>query len=106
MGRRPQPEIRERLLVQCTRHALEHGLPDRLKPLVAAGTSARMLLYHFGTRDALLREVLHEARRQQVAVLGGLLRGQPGTDYADTLRHAWSWLTGTEGWPFAACSAR
>ncbi|MGX1510221.1 TetR/AcrR family transcriptional regulator [Streptomyces collinus] len=57
MGRHKQPEIRDRILDACVDHALRHGLPDRLEPLAAAsGTSARMLIYHFGTRDALLRE--------------------------------------------------
>lgn len=56
MGRRTQPEIRAGLLTACTNYALEHGLPDRLEPFaVAADTSSRMLIYHFGTRDALQR---------------------------------------------------
>ena len=64
MGRRRQPQIRERLLDACTDYALAHGLPNRLEPFAdAAGTSTRMLIYHFGTRDALLREVLRHARR-------------------------------------------
>ncbi|MGW3288682.1 hypothetical protein ACWDR3_28990 [Streptomyces sp. NPDC001002] len=47
----------------CADHALAHGLPDRLEPLATAtGTSARMLIYHFGTRDALLRAILGRAR--------------------------------------------
>jgi len=33
MGRRPQPDIKNRLLDACTDYALEHGLPDRLGPL-------------------------------------------------------------------------
>jgi AcrR family transcriptional regulator len=54
----------------CTDYALEHGLPDRLGPLAtAAGTSNRMLIYHFGTRDGLLREVLGQARQRQVEAL-------------------------------------
>jgi AcrR family transcriptional regulator len=67
MGRQRQPQIRQRLLDACTDYALEHGLPDRLGPFAAAtGTSNRMLIYHFGTRDGLLREVLGRARERQV----------------------------------------
>jgi AcrR family transcriptional regulator len=63
MGRHPEPKIRQRLLDACTDHALEHGLPDRLAPLAAAsGASSRMLIYHFETRDLLLREILEEGR--------------------------------------------
>jgi AcrR family transcriptional regulator len=75
MGRQRQPQIKQRLLDVCTDHALERGLPDRLGPLAAAaGTSSRMLIYHFGTRDGLLREVLGQARRRQVEAFTDLIR--------------------------------
>ena len=101
MGRRSQPEIKERLLDACTDHALEHGLPDRLEPLArAAGTSARMLIYHFGTRDALLRAVLEHARQRQLDSFGALLRARPGEPYPSTLSNAWASMSGPEGQPF------
>ena len=101
MGRRKQPQIRERALEACTDYALEHGLPDRLEPLaVAAGTSTRMLIYHFGTRDALLREVLGQARQRQRAAFGELLRPKPGERYLQTLRRAWPSMTGPTGRPY------
>ena len=101
MGRRPQPEIKQRLLDACTDYALAHGLPDRLEPLAgAAGTSARMLIYHFGTRDALLRAVLGHARQRQLDSFGALLRARPGEPYPATLRQAWTSMTGPDGQPF------
>jgi len=101
MGRRPQPEIRQRLLAACTDHVLAHGLPDRLAPLaVAAGTSERMLIYHFGTRDGLLREVLREARQRQVRAFTDLLRPRPDEPYRDTLEHAWRAMSGPQGQPY------
>ncbi|WP_328616584.1 hypothetical protein OHS18_08785 [Amycolatopsis sp. NBC_00355] len=101
MGRRPEPEIRQRLLDACTDHALDHGLPDRLDPLVrATGTSARMLIYHFGTRDALLSAVLERARQRQLATFGDLLRVRPDRPYTDTLAEAWAFMTGPEGRPY------
>jgi AcrR family transcriptional regulator len=101
VGRHPQPEIRQRLLEACTDHALEHGLPDRLGPLAAAtGTSPRMLIYHFGTRDALLREILEAARRRQLEVFTDLLRVRPDEPYPTTLRRAWSAMTGPSGRPY------
>lgn len=41
-------------------YLLEHGLADlSLRPLAAAaGTSARLLIYHFGSKEQLLAEVL------------------------------------------------
>lgn len=101
MGRRPQPEIRQHLLDVCTDHALEHGLPDRLGPLaVAAGSSTRMLIYHFGTRDGLLREILQRARQRQVATFTGLLRRRSDESYLVTLARAWPAIAGSEGEPY------
>lgn len=75
MGRRPHPERRAALLAACTDELLRHGLPGlRLaKMAAAAGTSSRMLLYHFTTRDQLVLEALHEARRRQQKLFGELL---------------------------------
>jgi AcrR family transcriptional regulator len=101
MGRRPQPHIKDRLLDACADHALAHGLPDRLEPLATAtGTSARMLLYHFGTRDALLRAVLRHARQRQLDSFGELLRARPEEPYTLTLNRAWTAVTGPDGQPY------
>jgi len=107
MGRRRQPEIKERLLRACTDHALEHGLPDRLEPLaVAAGTSNRMLIYHFGTRDGLLRQILREARHRQVEAFTELIRLRPQEPYPTTLGRAWSAISGTQGQPYLQMFSR
>lgn len=51
---------RETLLPLLAGHVLEHGLSDvSLRPLAsAAGTSDRMLIYHFGNKDALVAALL------------------------------------------------
>lgn len=101
MGRHPQPQIKQRLIDACTDHALEHGLPDRLGPFVAAtGTSSRMLIYHFGTRDGLLRAVLERARERQVETFTELLRVRPEDRYTATLSNAWSAMSGPQGLPY------
>jgi len=64
-------EIREDLLDRATDHVLAEGLIGlSLRPLAAAiGTSDRMLIYHFGTRDALVSEiVVNSGRRSQEAI--------------------------------------
>ncbi|MFD5056536.1 TetR/AcrR family transcriptional regulator [Streptomyces tendae] len=107
MGRHKQPEIRDRILDACVDHALEHGLPDRLEPLAAAsGTSARMLIYHFGTRDALLRETLRRARRRQRDFFGELVSPRPDEPCPSTLRHAWRVMTGPAGRPYLTMFGR
>ncbi|KQV14517.1 MULTISPECIES: TetR/AcrR family transcriptional regulator [unclassified Kitasatospora] len=101
MGRRPQPHIKEGLLDACADYALAHGLPDRLEPLATAtGASARMLIYHFGTRDALLRAVLGHARQRQLDTFGDLLRVRPDEPYTVTLERAWTSITGPDGRPY------
>jgi AcrR family transcriptional regulator len=59
-----------------------------------------MLIYHFGTRDQLLREILGQARRRQLEIFTDLLRVRPGEPYPTTLSHAWSAMTGDPGRPY------
>ncbi|GAA2597372.1 MULTISPECIES: TetR/AcrR family transcriptional regulator [Streptomyces] len=107
MGRHKQPEIRDRILDACVDHALTHGLPHRLEPFVtASGTSARMLIYHFGSRDALLRETLGRARRRQRDFFGELVAPRPGEPYPSTLRRAWQVMTGPSGRPYLTMFGR
>ena len=51
---------RETLLPRLAAHVLEHGLGSAsLRPLArAAGTSDRMLIYHFGNKEQLMSDVL------------------------------------------------
>ena len=51
------PMTKDSLLPLLTAHVLAHGLGGAsLRPLAkAAGTSDRMLIYHFGTKEALIR---------------------------------------------------
>lgn len=107
MGRHKQPGIRDRILDACVDHALAHGLPDRLEPFVAAsGTSARMLIYHFGTRDALLRETLVRARQRQRDFFGELVSPRSDEPYLSTLRRAWQAMTGPDGRPYLSMFGR
>lgn len=65
---------REELLDQVTDHVLEHGLVGlTLRPLAAAiGTSDRMLIYHFGTRDDLVSAVVVLACERSIAAIEAL----------------------------------
>jgi hypothetical protein len=59
-----------------------------------------MLIYHFETRDRLLREILSRARQRQLNAFNDLLRVRAGESYLTTLGHAWSAMTGPEGRPY------
>ncbi|MGZ6965045.1 MAG: TetR/AcrR family transcriptional regulator [Acidimicrobiia bacterium] len=73
----PDPTItqpRERLLGAAVDHILEHWLSDlSLRELATAiGTSHRMLIYHFGSKEGLIVEVIRtveEAQRSAFAEL-------------------------------------
>jgi AcrR family transcriptional regulator len=64
MARLPDPRIREKLLNQAVDYVLSHGVGDlTLRPLAKAlRTNARMLIYHFGSREGLMREILARLR--------------------------------------------
>jgi AcrR family transcriptional regulator len=68
---------RERLLNAVVEAALAGGVTDlSLRAIAAAaGTSHRMLIHHFGSREELLVEVIRAVEERQRAILGGL-----GTD--------------------------
>ncbi|MFD1275995.1 TetR/AcrR family transcriptional regulator [Streptomyces kaempferi] len=59
-----------------------------------------MLIYHFGTRDALLRAVLGHARQRQLDTFSDLLRARPDEPYTATLSRAWTSITGPDGQPY------
>ncbi len=102
MGRRPQPERRAALLAACTDELLRHGLPGLTlaKLATAAGTSSRMLLYHFATRDQLVSEALREARRRQREAFEELLAPRTGVPYGAVLAEAWDRITAPELRPY------
>jgi AcrR family transcriptional regulator len=91
----PASQARERLLAAAVRHALDAGIADlSLRQLAAAiGTSHRMLLYHFGSREGLLVAVTQAVEEQQRAALLG-----PGTALQDP-RRSWERLSDPKLWP-------
>lgn len=74
MGRPPDARRRRELLDAIIGAVAEAGIGDRsLRDLAAAaGTSHRMLLYRFGSRDELLLAIVEEVERRQTAVLAEL----------------------------------
>ena len=61
------PQPRDRLLNSAVEHALSSGIVDlSLREIAAAiGTSHRMLIYHFGSREGLLVAVVREVERRE-----------------------------------------
>lgn len=92
---------RAELLDACYGYLLEHGLTGlSLRPLAAAtGTSPRVLLYLFGSKDGLVRALLARARTEELALLDRL-RQRSGVGNAAGLHEVaaevWSWLAARE----------
>ncbi len=74
-GDPPQNEARTRLLDAAVDHFATHGVGDTtLRGLAAGiGTSHRMLIYHFGSRDGLLSAVVKRVEAAQRLQLTELL---------------------------------
>jgi AcrR family transcriptional regulator len=71
LSERGRPEQRQAFLSGAVEHVLRHGASGlSLRPLAAAlGTSDRMLLYYFGSREHLLETVLDSVGDGLVAAL-------------------------------------
>jgi AcrR family transcriptional regulator len=68
-------QARDRLLDAAVEHALTKGIVDLSLRDIAAGigTSHRMLIYHFGSREGLLVAVVREVERRERQALAGPL---------------------------------
>src|ERR1044072_2334593 len=74
-------ESKQRLLEAAIAHLTEHGVRDvTLRGLAAAiGTSHRMLIYHFGSKDGLLLELVGVVEDRTRAMYARLAAGmEPG----------------------------
>src|SRR5919202_1073974 len=91
---------RERLLAAAMDHVAHHGVADlSLRGLAAAlGTSHRMLIYHFGSREGLLIEVIRAVEARQRAALAQMLL-DPEASPADTMRRMWQRVADPALWP-------
>ncbi len=83
------------LLEAAYNYALAHGLAElSLRPLAAAiGSSPRVLLYLYGTKEGLVRALLARARTDELALLSRARAAGSGLGLGETLRLVWTWLS-------------
>lgn len=88
----PGSPRKHELLEAAYRYVLGHGLAGlSLRPLASQiGSSPRVLLFLFGSKDGLIRALLGRARADELRYLEEL-RGSRGTREAG--RAVWSWLS-------------
>ncbi len=99
-------ERREELIEKALDYFLEHGLAGlSLRPLAGKiGTSARLLVYHFGSKDGLITTVMDEVRtRTQKSFAASAARAERGTSggIAKGAMHIfWAWITHPANIPY------
>jgi AcrR family transcriptional regulator len=94
-------EARDRLLAAVVDFVAHNGVGElSLRRLAAGiGTSHRMLIYHFGSKEGLLIEVIRAVEGRQQAALAGL-EVDPANSLADTIRAMWQRLADPALWPY------
>ena len=97
----PAPSARQAELLEAAyRYALDHGLSDlSLRPLAAAiGSSPRVLMFLFGSKDELVRALLARARTDELAFLDRVRHDAP-IGLAPAVERVWAWLVAAEHRP-------
>ncbi len=95
MPRTRDAGLRGELLASIVDYVLVHGLTDlSLRPLAKAiDTSPRTMLYHFGSKDALVVAILEETSRRQLRLLEAWYERSAEHDARTLLLRSWQWLT-------------
>jgi AcrR family transcriptional regulator len=94
----PESARRRALLEAAYDYVLAHGLADlSLRPLAAAvGSSPRVLLYLFGSKDGLVQAVLDRARADELAVLDRVRAAGEAGGPGAAVEAVWVWLAAPE----------
>jgi AcrR family transcriptional regulator len=93
------PDPKQQLLKRAIEYLTEQGMADMsLRDLATAlGTSHRMLIYHFGSKEGLFVAVVQEAEKRQRQLLANLFgREQDDMAIAASARHFWEQLRAPE----------
>ncbi|MFJ5834194.1 TetR/AcrR family transcriptional regulator [Streptomyces sp. NPDC093089] len=98
----PTPSARQAELLEAAyQYALAHGLADlSLRPLAdAIGSSPRVLLFLFESKDGLLRALLARARADELALLDRARQPESPAGLVSAVERLWTWLAATEHRP-------
>lgn len=95
---------KETLLPALADHVLRHGLGGAsLRPMAkAAGTSDRMLIYHFGNREGLVRDLLAYIAETYSRALDEALAGERAETRQDVVARILAQIRSPEMQPFQA----
>lgn len=91
---------RTRLLEAAIAYVVEHGLTDlSLRRLASElGTSHRMLIHHFGSKQGLWVAIVQEVERRQLAAMDDVVP-DPTLSFGDAMRTWWRHISDPSLWP-------
>jgi AcrR family transcriptional regulator len=97
----PDSARRDEVLELAYRYVLDRGMTGlSLRPLAAAvGSSPRVLLFLFGSKDELVRALLARARADELELLDRLRASSEGGDLGRVAAAVWRWLAAREHRP-------
>ena len=87
-------ERRDELIDRALEYFLKHGVAGwSLRPLAAqVGTSARLLVYHFGSKDGLIQAVMDEVRSRIQKSFSATARRSANGGADRVMRAFWAWI--------------
>ena len=85
---------RDELISKSLDYFLSHGVAGlSLRPLAEQiDTSARMIVYHFGSKDGLLTTVMDEVRTRMQESFARVIMNTKDKPIADAMHAFWTWM--------------
>lgn len=98
----PPEDPRSSLLARVMDYTAAEGIADKsLREIAAgAGTSHRMLLYHFGSREGLLAAIVAAMEEQQRALMAGLAASSTSASAGELMLRLWKQVSDPQTRPF------
>jgi AcrR family transcriptional regulator len=90
------------LLDAALKYLIEHGVANAsLRPMAAElGTSPRILMFHFKSKEGLLQDVFEELQSRLQASLRAMAPSGSDSSRVPPLRRFWQWATSKENFPY------
>jgi len=95
-------ERRQELLAKIIEYLVEHGVADlSLRPLAQAiGSSARLLIFHFKSKEDLIEEALREVQTRLKTSFGALSAQDPARRRHTPMKAFWLWAIDKRNLPY------
>lgn len=93
---------RDQLIEAVIGYLLQNGLADlSLRPLAAKiGTSARLLIFHFKSKEGLIENVLDEVQARMQKSFVAIASAKPSDPQETPLKRCWRWATDKRNLPY------